>query len=279
MILAAPALAAGHKTVFPEAARAAPGGRAVEIVVAQAELSSNINPSMVDVAMGGGLLGVVIDAKIDSDREKHAQGEITPIRMALIDFDADQLAIDTTRTALGKLDWFQAAGPPDFARDPTVMAKSAELTSSAAGQVAFLEYVYDTSADFSSMRVGVTITIADKAAPNGGNPEARLSGRNLVYAQTLTSVVRLSNPGSGAENAARWAANDGALARRALTAAFGEVGTLIPRALTLTEDDLKRMAQGQRKSVGSYGGWVQEDGPDGTLFFNGGLIHVQTIQA
>lgn len=274
--LAAPASAGDQKAVLSEAARAAPGGRGIEVVVSQAELGSNINPSMAMVAMGGGLLGVVIDAKVNSDREHRAQQGITPLRMALIDFDTDQLAIDTTKSAADRLPWFQG-GAPDFARDPTTRAKSAVLDGAGAGQVAFFEYVYDTSPDFSEIRVGVTISIASKALPNGGAGEARLSNHNLVYAQTLTSVVQLEKPGAASDNAARWAAHDGALAKRALTEGFAAVGALIPRALTLTADDLKRMGQGERKSIGSYSGRVQEDGPGGTLLFNGGLIHVQTL--
>jgi len=29
--------------------------------------------------------------------------------------------------------------------------------------------------------------------------------------------------------------------------------------------------------VGSYGGKLVEEGPGGTLLFNGGLVHVQTL--
>ncbi len=276
--LTAPAHAGNSKTVLPEAQRGFPGGRAVEVIVSQAELGSNINPSMAEVAMGGGLLGVVIDAKVDSDREHRAQAGIIPLRKTLADFDTDALAIATTKAAVDSLPWFQG-GAPGFARDPTTPAKSAVLDASTAGQVAFFEYVYDTAPDFSSVRVGVTISIASKAAANGGSGPSRLSNRNLLYVQTLTSVVRLANPGAAPDNAARWGAHDGALVKEALNAGFAEVGLLIPRALMFSADDVTRMGKAERKSFGSYSGRVVEDAPGGTLLFNnGGLIHVETLQ-
>ncbi|CAN0503083.1 unnamed protein product, partial [Phaeothamnion confervicola] len=94
---------------------------------------------------------------------------------------------------------------------------------------------------------------------------------------TVTSVVQLANPGEGADNARRWAAQDGALAKKALTVAFAEAGTLIPRAMTLTVEDHKRMQAGETLTIGAYRGKLQEQGPGGTLLFNGGLVHVQTL--
>ena len=276
--LAGPALAAGHRNVLPEGARAAPEGRAVVVLTPQAELSSNINPSMVDVAMGGGVLGVLIDAKIDSDRSKKAESLITPIRASLHDFDADQLAIDTVHAAVEGVPWFQAKAEA-FGRDNSPPSKSDLLSASAAGQVAFFECIYDTAPDFGSIRVAVTFSLANKAAPAGAKPESRLSGKNLVFVQTVTSVVQLDNPGAADANAARWSANGGALARKALTLAFADTGRLVPRALVLTDDDVKRMgANGERKTIAHVSGRSQEEGPDGTLLFNGGLIHVQTLK-
>lgn len=276
--LATPALGAEPKipkSVFLESARTAPEGREVEVVVGQAELGSNINPSYAMVAMGGGVLGVLIDAKVGSDRAKRAEVGITPLRKALVDFDADTLAIETTRSAMAAVPWFNGKAP-DFARDPTIIAKSARLDASG-GQVTFFDYVYDTAPDFASIRVGVRITVANKEPVKGRAAEKRLYDRDLVYIQTLTSAVYLANAGEPADNAGRWAANDGALAKRALSLAFTEVGALIPRALPLSADDIKRMETAEVKSVGAYRGKLQEEGPGGTLLFNGGLVHVQTL--
>lgn len=261
--------------VLAEAARAAPAGRGVNVVVGQAELGSNINPSMATVALGGGVLGVLIDAKVGNDRAKRAEASITPLRMVLIDFDADQLALDTTKATTAALPWFNGQ-PADFARDPTTFAKSTRLDAAGEPQVAFFDWAYDTTPDFSSIRVGVRVSLANKDAA-GGKPESRLANKKLVYDHTVTSVVQLGNPGEGADNAKRWAANDGALAKKALSVAFAEVGTLIPRALTLGIEDHKRMQAAETRTIGAYRGRLQEEGPGGTLLFNGGLVHVQTL--
>jgi hypothetical protein len=279
---AAPAQAAAvHRNVLPEAARAAPdGGRLAQVSVPQAELATNINPSIMTVAMGGGLLGVVIDAKVDNDRAKRAEASITPIRVALGDFDGDQLAIDATRRALEGTDWFGAPADaaPGFGRDASPWGKLAVLDAhAAAGQVAFFDYSYDTSPDFSSIRVGVTITFANTAAPAGAKPDARLAGKNLVYASTVTSVINLPNPGSGQDNAARWAADNGALARRALNLGFEEVAALIPRALTLTEADLTTLSAGERRTLNGVTGKLVQEQSGSVLLFNGGFAHVQVI--
>ncbi len=52
---------------------------------------------------------------------------------------------------------------------------------------------------------------------------------------------------------------------------------LIPRALAINQDDYERMQAAEVKSVGAYKGKLQEEGPGGTLLFNGGLVHVQTL--
>ena len=262
LLLAAPAFAAGPPVAIPESQRAIAGGRGLEVTVPQAELGANINASNLDMAMGGGVLGVLIDAKIEADRGKRSKALITPLREALDDVDADELAIETAASAAAATPWLEAA-KPDFARDPTDAAKSAVLTASPASQVVFLDYVYDTPPDLSAIRVGVRIVIANKAAAAGAKPESRLSPRNLVYAQTLTSVVRLPNAGAAQDNGARWAAGDGALARKALAAGFARIGALIPRALSLTDADLARMNAGEKQSVAGY---------------SGRLVDVQTLQ-
>lgn len=264
------------KSVLVESARAVSGGRATQVVVGQAELGANINPSYAMVAMGGGVLGALIDAKIQSDRGKRASVGITPIRDALMDFDADQKAIETTQAALATLPWFEASAPA-FTHDPTPAARTLFFKDATTEQVAFFGYTYDLSPDFSAIRLGVSMQIGSKGDGAEQNLEKRLAPKNLVYAQTLTSVVQLPNPTTPEENSKRWAADQGRLAHQAMEAAFKNVETLIPRALTLTPDDVTKMGQGEKRTLGPYAGKLVETGDGGTLLFNGGLVHVQTL--
>lgn len=279
MVAVSPAMAAAPKYIMPEASRTLEGGRGTQILVSQSEIKSNINPSTVSVATGGGLLGALIDAKIESDRAKRAEEAIVPLRTALTGLDADALAVETTKAIIGNVSWI-AAGEPAFGRDTSLLGKSGVLDAAATGQVTFFEYVYDTSADFSSIRVSLTIQVANKTVVEGKKPETRLQPRQLLYSQTVTSVISLPAPSAVmSENAARWAADDARLARKALADAFADVATLAPRALPLTEAEAKVMNGKDRKMafIGGFGGRTQEVGEGGTLLFNGGLVHIKTI--
>ncbi|CAN7291844.1 hypothetical protein LJR164_001474 [Phenylobacterium sp. LjRoot164] len=265
---------------MPEAARPVAGGRAVQVSVGQAELGSNINSTLGFAMAAGGAVGVLIEAKVGADRAQRAQLGITPIRRDLMDFDADQLAIDTTKVALAGMPWLEGQEPA-FTRDATIFSKSDFLTAAPTSQAVYFTYVYDMAPDFSSVNVSVGIAVANKEQAKKGAPYTRLIDKNLVYGQLVSSVVRLAAPTTPVENAQRWAANDSALTKKALALAFGEVGVLIPRALTLTDAEVTRVGAAERKTIGSLSGKPLEESAGGTLLFNPlptGLIHVQTLQ-
>ncbi len=277
--VAAPAVAAPPKYIMPEASRTLEGGRAGQVLVAQSELKSNINPSTISVAAGGGLLVALIDAKIESDRAKRAEAAIVPLRDALTGYDVDALAVGATKTIIAQTPWI-AAGDPAFGRDTSVLGKSGVLDAASGGQVAFFEYVYDMAPDFSSVRVSLTIQVANKAGLAGKKPETRLHAKQLVYSQTVTSVVSLPTPSKEMEeNVTRWSADNGKLARTALADAFADVAVLAPRALPLTEADAKAMNGKDKKMAfnGGFSGRTQEEGEQGALLFNGGFVRIKTI--
>lgn len=281
-LCAAGVVHAGDNNVMADAARAVDSGRSLEVVLAQAEIKSNINESNITMATGGGLLPALIDAKINSDRAKKAEREILPVREALTGFDVDALATDATQKATDKLDWFQAR-PAVLSRDPSVAGESAALDASPTSQMAFFEYAYDLSPDFGTLRVSLKLRLVNKATSQGGRPQDRFKGRNLVFTQKFTSVVPLPGASKDAmENAGRWSADNGKLARAALTQAFDKFTVLVPRALTMSAADLKAMNGHDKKviAMASYSGRVQEQSADETLIYNsaiGGLIDVQTL--
>ena len=84
---AAPAFASPPEVVA-EGARSVPGGRTIQVIVAQAEIQSNINRSRIAQAAGGGMLMALIDASVEQSRAKKAEAAITPLREALAGFDA-----------------------------------------------------------------------------------------------------------------------------------------------------------------------------------------------
>jgi hypothetical protein len=257
------------------------GGRSVQVLVAQSELKSDINHSAVSVAMGGGLLGGLIDASINAERAKKAELLIEPIRASLTGFDVDTLAMDTTRSGLGDVDWLQPTSI-DISKDSSLLGKSAMLDKGSTSQIAFIEYTYDASPSFDSIRVVARIDFANKAVPPAAakKPEQRLLPKYLAYTQTITSVVTLTGAGTDKDaNAALWGADGGRRTREALTLAFAEIQKLLPRTLALTDADIKLMNAKDKKRgmAGGFPGRIQESTGTNTLLWGPGFIRSQTI--
>ncbi len=279
LALTASVVSAAAPNFIAEPARVVAGGRAIQVLVAQAEIKSEINPSNIAVATGGGLLGGLLAAAQDASRAKKAEAAIEPVRAALAGFDADGLALATTKAALGQVAWFQPVAIV-FGKDSSVLGENAVLDKTTAAQVAFIEYSYDLSPSFDSVRVVAKLQFANKALPaSSTKPEARLNARNLAYAQSITSIVILPAPGDINANAASWSADGAKKARAALTVAFGTIEKLLPRTLTLTEDETKAMnAKDKPRGVaGGFSGRIQStDGPV-TLLWAGGFVHAQPL--
>lgn len=280
--VAGPAIAAGPPDVIAEQARSVAGDRVVQVLVAQAEIKSDINPSNIAVATGGGLIGGLLAASQNASRTKKAEAAIEPIRASLADFDADGLALQTTKAGLAQAAWLKPTAI-SLGKDSSPSGKSALLDSSGASQVAFVEYSYDMSPDFSSVRVVAKLELANRQGPATaqGKPEARVSRKNLAYAQQITSIVSLPKPGGDKEaNAALWNAEGGKAARQALTLAFGEIEKLLPRTLALTAAEVKLMAAKDKPkgNAGGFTGRIQETTPSSSLLWSGGFIKAQTLQ-
>lgn len=271
---------AAPANVVTESAREIQGGRAVQVLVAQSEIKSNINPSNIAVATGGGLLGGALAASQNASRTKKAETLIEPVREALTGFDADRLAQDTTAAALAQVPWLQSAAV-SFSKDSSPVGKSSALDSIGASQVAFIEYSYDFSPDFADLRVVAKVEFADKAMPAAATkPEARVNRKNLAYAQQVTTIVSLSAPvEEKAGNAALWAADGGKRAREALTLAFAEQAKLLPRTLALTAGEVAAMAAktNPKGNVGGFAGRVQASPTGETLLWGPGFIWHRTL--
>ncbi len=198
MLLTVSGALAGTPKFVAENARTVPGGRAVEVVLSQAELKSNINSANIVVVNGGlagALIGAMVESGIEADRAKKAEAAITPLRDQMVDFNADDLAVATTKNGLATIDWLPA-GDIKFSKDASPVGKSTFLDAAGTPQTAFFTYSYDLTPDFSSLRVVVSLQFASKTQPEDTTrPEARLSNDYLTYAETITSIVTLPAPG------------------------------------------------------------------------------------
>jgi len=258
------------------------GGRSLHVMVAQAELKSDINPSNVAVATGGGLLGGLIGAAVDSARAKKAEVLITPVRTAMADVDADALAIQAAKASFANAEWNRGANEPSFSKDSSPIGKNAYLDANPDGQTAFVEYSYDMSPNFDALRVVERIEVAAKSVPAANKPEKRLQPKYLVYGRTVASIVMLPDSSKDKEaNAARWAADNAKLTHAALTQAFAHLQDLTPRLLAMGSADEAALDDKKNKRImaGGYYGRPQPTADGSTLLWTGaGFAYVTPVR-
>ena len=285
LIGAAPAMAA-QRNIMPDEIRALTAPRAFEVLVAQSEIKSSINPTDLSAASGQfGLLGAIIMAGvqsgINSDKAKKAEATILPLRTALTGFDADTLALEASKATAAAVPWLHTTAPT-FGRDNSAAGESAFLDASATNEVVFFDYSYDAAWDFSSMRVHATMSIANKEVKPDHSPQDRVAPWGVVYTQTITSIVALDSPSKVAsDNVARWTADGGKPARSALSMGFARVQQLMPTALALTKADAKAMQHDKKYMlVGELGGRVQPADASGTtLLFGPNYVCIEKLDA
>jgi hypothetical protein len=256
------------------------GGRSLRVLVAQAEIKSDINLSNIAVATGGGLLGGLIGAAVDSAHAKKAELLITPLRTAIADVDVDAMAMDAAKAGFANAQWNKSE--ISFSKDSSPAGKSAYLDSNANAETAFVEYTYDLSPSFDALRVVERTDVAAKTMVSTNKPEKRLAPKNLVYSHSVASVVLLPNAGKDKEaNAARWAADNGKLARAALAQAFAQLKALTPHLMAMTaadDDALDRDKKNKRILAGGYYGRPQPTTDGATLLWTGaGFAHVAPL--
>jgi hypothetical protein len=276
--------------VLAEADRPAPGGRLVLSNLYQREIETSVfvdpiarTPYIYDGGWydWGWIRGIeddnqdVIAARLIAAAERNA----LPVRAALSDFDTDALALATTKAALAKPDWFQARDVSGSS-DVFAISKADFLAQNAAAQIAFVRYRYDLSPDFTQIRVLAMLSIERQTLDADGKPAGKLVA---IYRQNVMSIAQMRAPSYEArDNAKRWAADNGRLAKSALTTAFGQFERLIPFALGLSQTQMT--AFNDKKSVkafagGYYGTLIARDPdqPDAVLIWKNGLVHVQPV--
>lgn len=270
-------LAANERTIA--------GGRSVQIILSQTQIETTIDVGRVaSSANGGGLLGAIIISEMDDKREalshsarQRAEATIAPLRQALQGFDVNGLAVATTKAALAKPAWFQPISI-DITSDQAIQSRPSFLASLKSPQFALIGYRYETSPDFTQIRVIAEIQLGRGGAIKGGKPML-----TPFYRQRVASIMQLRKPSfEPSENAATWSADGGRLAKAALTSAFGRLERLMPLALNLSESELRAIrAKGREKAyaAGYYGPLVERniEGPSETLIWVDGLLNVQPI--
>jgi hypothetical protein len=280
--LAAGGLAVAGDGRVPQALQNAPAERDVRLVVPQEVLRFNVARSSISTFAGAGAgLTFLLDEKINADRMARSAAAIAPIREGMAGLDADALAMAASNKALAAMPWIKGqlpAGEP--IRDSSLGGLERVLDSAETPQVVIFECIYDLSPDFSALRVTLHVRVANRAPPPGKKSAMRIEPRYMAYDQMVASIFLLDKPAKDVEaNARRWAADDAALARRAVRTGFTDLSLLAGQAFSLSDADVKSMGDTNRKTitVGGIRGRLQEEGPDGRLLYNGGLVRVRTV--
>src|SRR5688572_7316143 len=128
--------------------------KSTEVVesVRQPELYAQINVSNVSAALGGGLIGALIDSSVNSSRASDAEGTVRPLRDALLGFDFDDTLKQDLARELASVQWLAASGVR-VNKDVSNKAIDGILAKSEAGAVLFVTADYNLSADFSKLHV------------------------------------------------------------------------------------------------------------------------------
>lgn len=251
--------------------RAAEPQRPVGALVPQERLASSIELGRIAFPSGGGgaLGAIIISGNNDIPQRladaalERAEARITPLRAALGGFDATPLAGDATLAAVQATGWLGAA-PPDLltvgadqnaegTAQPVLVTRTYSIglwgpapnlnvaAETWAGDVSAMQRRFDDAHTDAAERVQVQWR--DQMSPDFSAvqvyADVSIRRRGAIapyYAQQLISVVRLNRPALIEEdNVTRWAANDGALARRALQMAFARAGEVLPQVLALDQ--------------------------------------------
>ena len=217
-----------NRTALAPAAQSQLKSVAVTATINQPEIAADIVRSNVGQSAGasggfiGGLIGGIIDASIESKRAKKAEADITPVRDALLDFNAPE----ELRTAL-TADLQDGKAPVPIASISLAETKDAAalrklLLASHSDAVLVIATDYHLSPEFETIRVLAKVSLI--SAKSG-----RTDDSAPLYRNDFATYRRLpaGSGGDRAATAAAWAANKGALAREAMKSSFAEVAAMI----------------------------------------------------
>jgi hypothetical protein len=233
--------------VVPENMRSIDGGRKV-LIVMQAVEPANDDPLAVSFARGQAPLSEL------SIRDEFSS--LMPARLAAV---------------VNLVPWL-GARDIETSGDSTWSGIETALDASNTRQMLVLRIEHSLSADFKTTRVWLRALLLNRQIPPGKTSRARLTQDWTPY--QLDFTVWLSPPGAAAasrdENRRAWAANDGALARRAIGFSVDWIAARFAQTLA---EDVKQSAtwrnRGNRNGTQPDGtpGWILEQEQKGFACF------------
>ncbi len=258
-----------------------------QIEIEQKEIEPSIDIGRVSVdMMGGGVVGLLISVgqqkrkrgKLADIAFQRAEGELVPLRTTLRNFNVNELAMESSKSAFDSIEWVNINSFTESAKS-SKESRLAFAVSNDGRQLAFVSYRYQMSPDFTQIQVISEISFAYKKQSRG-----KISLK-FYYRQRILSIVELKERHYKAfKNVAVWNADDGKLAKSALTNAFQNIEKLIPYILELSPAQMEKLDSKKNKkafAAGYYGSLVEDSSlkNKGSLIWSKGLVFAQPASA
>jgi hypothetical protein len=221
----------------------------------QQEIGTEINPSNVSAAMGGGLIGGIVDASIDDARAKKAEAAVKPVRDALIDYQpGNVLAVDLQK-ALAAV---PGASPShiDVRQVVDPNTTSGWINAPGGASVLLVTLRYKLSFDFKSMIVSAVVSLHPAGGRLAGITQTKAGLPPLVYYNMFSSINILpgvTGPQSPDGMVTLWAADGGRQAQAVLNTGLQELAAMIAYDFTAPappQGELYKAPEGAEKHFG-----------------------------
>jgi len=293
LLLSACTTALPPHEALPNAARDKVATTEVVVPIHQSEVEMYVPPSTAGAAAGGGfgligaVVGVMVDASINSARTSAAETAIKPLRDATVDFSFDETMQSEVKTALSPLT-FLGVDNVRVVKDVTSDGLDAALAKSKDGGVLFVPTYYQLSNDGDVLNVVTTASFfanndalralkPDTKPAHNGKPMPKTMVEKSLYHNTVSFKVVL--PGSTSDrdkNIAIWSADHGAILRAELKLAAAKLAAIVAADIQRPPEDVPVKADPNDKDAytveGATGRVVGNDAEGVIVRFNDGTL-------
>lgn len=204
--------------------------RANELLIAIPQQEITVDKP--DVNAGGGLLGAIVEGIAESTMDKNRQEALAPLRDALADYDFDGKFQSAVTGALPAA-YFSSAPQTTLVRNTDDWLEAhVERNGRTFGSV---NVAYAFAPNFQMLYIRTYVRVGDigLVRDRNGKPKEKYTSDEAragkLQGMTYYAMFPLDNPGGFKENAPRWAADGGRLAREALDAGIAEIADLVRR--------------------------------------------------
>jgi hypothetical protein len=266
---------ANPKVYATEQTRNIAGGRKVLFVIPQTSIQSTYDDwELSPLALLGipalTVAGSLAEFGINRELAIGAEKRIVPLRAALEGYEFDGPMQAALMPIMESSSWVRPRDV-ELTRDASVKNILQELDGAQTRQMLGISPRYYADHRFRSLVVSVYTVILVQKIPKNRFSKSRLKAKYVPFQQTFRCIVYLpdSENGSAEDNLARWSADNGALARRALDLGRERVRALFAQNLDGTEASTAPwLKRGKRKSETQSRmlGWVIEKHGDSMLF-------------